>query len=234
MIFWLPTAGLQWPPFPFHKILLILTLKEQTCLRLIPKNNRKSNKSFCSDMLCSHGQLSSSQWAYPRQKISLYLFWRCHTEQQMIFHLDPCNLKSNAFSLSLRPPFFLEDYHWYLLALKCPRFLAVSRNAESLSRRESTLLVGYMSEDQNRQVLLFHLGIPVFVLLTWNVLMLQQLCYPWSRHWPDKSRCQISDGTCGLFGPSVKRWVPSALLFCYGSPPCLPGMNANINKSSTH
>ena len=141
MIFWLPTAGLQWPPFPFHKILLILTMKEQTCLRLIPKNNRKSNKSFRSDMLCSHGQLSSSQWAYPLQKISLYLFWRCHTEQQMIFHLDPCNLELNAFSSSLRPPFFLEDYCWYLPALKCPRFLAMSRNAESLSRRESTLLV---------------------------------------------------------------------------------------------
>ena len=106
MIFWPPTAGLQWPPSPFHKILVILTMKEQTCLRLIPKNNRKSNKSFCSDMLCSHGQLSSSQWAYPLQKISLYLFWQCHTEQKMIFHLDPCNLESNAFSLSLRPPFF--------------------------------------------------------------------------------------------------------------------------------
>lgn len=207
-------------------------MKEQTCLRLIPKNNRKSNKSFCSDM-CSHGQLSSSQWAYPFQKISLYLFWRCHTEQQ-IFHLDPCNLESNAFSLSPRPPFFLEDYRWYLLALKCPKFLAMSRNSESLSRRESTLLVRYMSEDYNRQALLFHLEIPVFVLLTWNVLKLQQLYGPWSRHWPDKFRCQISDGTCGLFGPSVKRWVPSALLFCYGSPPCLPGMNANINKSSTH
>ena len=188
-------------------------MKEQTCLRLIPKNNRKSNKSFCSDM-CSHGQLSSSQWVYPFQKISLYLFWRCHTEQQMIFHLDPCNLESNAFSLSPRPPFFLEDYRWYLLALKCPKFLAMSRNSESLSRRESTLLVRYMSEDYNRQALLFHLEIPVFVLLTWNVLKLQQLYGPWSRHWPDKSRCQISDGTCGLFGPSVKRWVPSALLFC--------------------
>ena len=147
MIFWPPTAGLQWPPFPFHKILVILTMKEQTCLRLIPKNNRKSNKSFRSDMLCSHNQLSSSQWAYPLEKISLYLFWRCHTEQQMRFHLDPCNLESNAFSLSLRLPFFLEDYRWYLPALKCPRFLAMSRNAETLSRRESTLLVGYMSED---------------------------------------------------------------------------------------
>ena len=147
MIFWLPTAGLQWPPFPFHKILLILTMKEQTCLRLIPKNNRKSNKSFRSDMLCSHGQLSSSQWAYPLQKISLYLFWRCHTEQQMIFHLDPCNLESNAFSSSLRLPLFLEDYRRYWPALKCPRFLAMSRNVKSLSRRESTLLVGCMSEE---------------------------------------------------------------------------------------
>ena len=76
------------------------------------------------------------------KKISLTFFSGCHTEQQTIFHLHPCNLESNAFSLNLWLPFFLEGYRWYAPALKCPRFLAMGMLISSKKSVSTALCTG--------------------------------------------------------------------------------------------